>query len=75
MTNQEVEAMLTETKANSLLEGYRGEAPRDVPALVETIRRVAALVSDFDDIKEMDINPIFVRRRRFRSGYQDLAQK
>ncbi|WP_347488151.1 acetate--CoA ligase alpha subunit [Desulfoscipio sp. XC116] len=59
LTDREIEYMLRETKAYTLLRGYRGEKPRDMKALVETIRRVAALVNDFPEIAEMDINPVF----------------
>jgi acetyltransferase len=59
LTEREIENMLRETKAYTLLRGYRGEKPRDIAALVDVIRRVAALVNDFPEITEMDINPVF----------------
>lgn len=59
LTDREIENMLKETKAYTLLRGYRGEKPRDIAALVDVIRRVAALVNDFPEINEMDINPVF----------------
>ncbi|NPV73649.1 MAG: acetate--CoA ligase [Pelotomaculum sp.] len=54
-----IEQMLAETKAYTLLKGYRGEAPKDIAAVVDVIRRVAQLVTDFPEITEMDINPVF----------------
>lgn len=59
LTCREIENMLTETKAYTLLRGYRGEKPADIPALVDAIARVACLVNDFSEITEMDINPVF----------------
>ncbi len=59
LTLREIEKMLQETRAYTLLRGYRGEKPRDIGALVDAIRRVAALVTDFPEITEMDINPVF----------------
>lgn len=59
LTKEEIEAMLTETKAYVLLRGYRGEKPADLPALIEAIGRTARLVLDFPEITEMDINPVF----------------
>jgi acetyltransferase len=56
---KKIEEMLQETKAYTLLRGYRGEAPRDITALVDVIKRVARLVTDFPEITEMDINPVF----------------
>lgn len=51
--------MLAETKAFTLLKGYRGEAPRDIEAVVDVVKRAAKLVTDFPEITEMDINPVF----------------
>lgn len=59
LTTKEIEAMLQETKSYTLLRGYRGEKPRDIKALVDVVKRVAALVNDFPEISEIDINPVF----------------
>ncbi|KUK82683.1 MAG: Acyl-CoA synthetase [Pelotomaculum thermopropionicum] len=59
LTFSEIEKMLTETKAYTLLRGYRGEKPADKKAIVEMIGRMARLVDDFPEITEMDINPVF----------------
>lgn len=59
LTDKEIEALLAETKAYTLLRGYRGEAPRDMAAVVDVVKRTARLVSDFPEITEMDINPVF----------------
>ncbi len=55
----EIEDMIAETKAYSLLRGYRGEKPADISAVIDTIARVAKLSLDFPEITEMDINPVF----------------
>lgn len=59
LTAREIENMLVETKAYTLLRGYRGEKPADIKAIIEIIGRVAKLVIDFPEITEMDINPVF----------------
>lgn len=59
VTAREIENMLVETKAYTLLRGYRGEKPADIKAIIEIIGRVAKLVIDFPEITEMDINPVF----------------
>lgn len=59
LTRVEAREMITETRAYTLLRGYRGEPPADVNALVDIILRVARLVLDFRVITEMDINPVF----------------
>jgi len=60
LTREEAHKMVTETKAYTLLKGFRGEAPGDIEGTVDTICRIAALVSDFPEISELDINPLFV---------------
>lgn len=59
MSKREIQTMIGETKAYTLLRGFRGEKPLDIPAIVEIIGRVGRLVSDFPEIVEMDINPVF----------------
>jgi acetyltransferase len=52
--------MVAATAAGKIMQGVRGEAPGDVPAVVDTLRRVGQLVHDFPCISEMDINPLIV---------------
>ncbi|MCL6634978.1 MAG: acetate--CoA ligase [Peptococcaceae bacterium] len=59
LNTREIENMLAETRAYTLLRGYRGEKPADIKAIIEIIGRVAQLVTDFPEITEMDINPVF----------------
>lgn len=59
LARNEIQNMIAETKAYTLLRGYRGEKPKDINALVEIIARVARLAEDFPEITEMDINPLF----------------
>ena len=60
LSDYEVEHMMEETKAYTLLKGIRGEKPSDINSLKETILRVGQLVCDFPEILEMDINPVLV---------------
>ena len=57
---QSIEEMIAETKAFTLLKGYRGQKSADVDALIDAIYRSAQLVQDFEEITEMDINPLRV---------------
>ncbi len=55
--------MIEETKAYTLLRGIRGEPSADIDAVVEVMLRVSQLVTDFTQINELDINPLFVYER------------
>lgn len=59
LSRAEVSEMIKETKAYTILKGFRGAAPDDIPALEEAIGRVAQLCRDFPEIAELDINPVF----------------
>jgi acetyltransferase len=59
LTRQEIEEMIKETKAYTLLRGYRGSDPSDIESLVDTIARIAKLSLDFPEIAEIDLNPVF----------------
>lgn len=52
--------MIEETKAYTLLRGIRGESSSDIDSVVDVMLRVSQLVTDFTEITEMDINPLFV---------------
>lgn len=56
----EAKQMITEIRAAGLLTGARGEAPADLDAIADVITRISALVTDFDEITELDINPLIV---------------
>jgi acetate---CoA ligase (ADP-forming) len=53
--------MISEIKTISLLKGTRGEKSSDIDSIVDVILRVSQLVTDFPEIMEMDINPLFVK--------------
>jgi len=52
--------MIEKTKAHRILQGFRGEPPYDINAIAECIKRLSQLVTDFDRIQELDINPLIV---------------
>lgn len=59
LTESEINSMIAETKAYTLLRGYRGEKPADIDAVLKIMGRVARLAADFPEINEIDINPVF----------------
>ena len=52
--------MISEIRSHQMLCGVRGEKPSDVGALVDIILKVSKFVSDFPEVKELDLNPVFV---------------
>ena len=54
--------MINETKAGTLLTGFRGQEKADIEAIVDCLLRVSQLVLDFPRIQEVEINPLLVLR-------------
>jgi len=59
MTHRDASELILETKIGTLLKGVRGEAPSDLLAIEDTILKISQLVTDFEEIVELDINPAF----------------
>jgi acyl-CoA synthetase (NDP forming) len=60
----DVRAMLGELKCGVLLEGFRGQPPGDVDALIQSIERFAQMALLLGDtLLEAEINPLFVLPR------------
>ena len=58
ITDAEAMEMVDGIKASALLSGVRGEKSVDKSALVNLIQRLSKLVTDFPQIKELDLNPV-----------------
>jgi acetate---CoA ligase (ADP-forming) len=57
---KEIREQLMQLRASALLGPLRGQPARDVPALVDAIGRVGALMQCNPEIVEIDINPVAV---------------
>jgi acyl-CoA synthetase (NDP forming) len=55
-------AMLDAIKAREVLNGARGADPVNREALVDIIVNVSALLNDFPEINELDLNPVFTTK-------------
>src|ERR1700704_3455229 len=62
-TTEDALSMLDGIKAAEILRGVRGAKPVDREALGSMIERVSALVADFPEISELDLNPVFASEK------------
>jgi acetyltransferase len=53
--------LMQETKAYTLLQGYRNRPAADMELLEEMIIRLSQLLIDFPDIAELDMNPVLIK--------------
>ena len=58
LTDSDAAKMIREVKLSVLLEGVRGQPPRDLGAIARVIQRVAQMACRHPRIVEMDINPL-----------------
>lgn len=63
VTPAEAHRMITEIRSFGLLRGARGQTMADLEAVADAIVRVSALAMDFDEITELDVNPLIVGDR------------
>lgn len=52
--------MLESLKIYPLLKGFRGSKPKDIDKLIQALIRLSYLAADHPEIKELDINPLYV---------------
>ncbi len=71
LNNNNVDEMISGLKSYPLLTGFRGAEPVDLPALKESLLRLSQLVTDFDIIDEIDINPFIACSKKGRSRAVD----
>ncbi|HEX7961991.1 MAG TPA: acetate--CoA ligase family protein, partial [Terriglobales bacterium] len=62
-TNADALSMLDGIQAHEMLQGVRGGDPVNREALADIIVNVSQLVSDFPEIIELDLNPVFATKK------------
>jgi acetyl coenzyme A synthetase (ADP forming)-like protein len=60
LTGAEAKQMLVSTKTYQMLKGVRGQEGVDIDAIAEGLQRLSQLVTEFEQIQELDINPYMV---------------
>jgi acetyltransferase len=63
LTDLDARELMRAIRGYPVLAGVRGQKPVDFAKLEEAITRLSQLVSDFDFIEEIDINPFFASER------------
>jgi len=56
----DVVKMIKSVKMFKILEGIRGKPPADLDSIADCMQRLSQLLMDFEDIMELDMNPIIV---------------
>jgi len=59
ITKTDAAEMIEEIKAYPILKGARGEKTKDIDAITDLIMKVASFSDDFDEVRELDLNPVF----------------
>jgi acetyltransferase len=71
LTNYGAREMIRSVKGYPLLTGTRGEKPVAIPLIEESLLRLSQLVSDFNELQELDLNPFIVTESAKRSFVVD----
>ena len=71
LNDNNIEEMIRSLKSYPLLTGFRGADPVDMATLKESLQRLSQLVSDFDMISEVDINPFIACPQKGKSKAVD----
>ena len=61
-TKQDALSMLDGIQAHEMLKGVRGSDPANRDAIADIIVNVSRLITDFPEIAEMDLNPVFATK-------------
>jgi acetyltransferase len=64
----EAKNIIKKLKIYQLLSGHRGKGSYDINSLAKTLQRVARLAKENPEIKELDINPLFVQKNKVEAG-------
>jgi acyl-CoA synthetase (NDP forming) len=59
ITQQDAAEMIREIKGYTLLEGYRGQPPADIPYLEKLLVKISGFIERNPRLRELDINPLF----------------
>jgi len=64
LPTHEFEGMINETKIGKILKGVRGEEPKALKEVIDTLKIVQQIAFDLPEINSIDINPILITNKR-----------
>ncbi len=59
ITKRDALKMIQEIKGYKILQGYRGKKPSDLKSLMDILMKTSKMLEENQEIKELDINPVF----------------
>jgi len=71
ISRREAREMIDNLRGAQILKGARGHKPSDIEAVIEALLRLSQLLTDFPEIKELDINPLRVFHEALDSTAKD----
>jgi acyl-CoA synthetase (NDP forming) len=60
ITEYDAREQIHEIKGFPILDGYRGKPKADIDAIVKTLLKISDFVTKYEEINEMDLNPVFI---------------
>lgn len=60
LNKKDIEDLINSTKIGKIIRGVRGEKPIDIDKLKNVIKSLAQMMLDYDEITEIDLNPLIV---------------
>ncbi|MEM5793276.1 MAG: acetate--CoA ligase family protein [Candidatus Aenigmatarchaeota archaeon] len=63
ITLSDAKEMISEIKGSKILMGIRGQDPVDLKSLADILLRTSKMLQENQEIKELDINPIFAMKK------------
>jgi acetyltransferase len=60
LNNEEILGMVSDLKGQALLKGYRGSKPVNMESLADWLMKLGWLAITFEQVKEIDINPLLI---------------
>ena len=64
LPTHDFEGMINETKIGKILKGVRGEEPKALKEVIDTLNIVQQIAFDLPEINSIDINPILITNKR-----------